>query len=76
MAGKEKQIEIPQTYTSCFVGMSKKELREWCKSYYSNSFIGKKVKNRDLEIEISFKRLGTKRHLMERRFILRKRQQL
>ena len=61
MAGKKKQIEIPQTYTSCFVGMSKKELREWCKSYYSNSFIGKKVKNRDLEIEISFKRLGNKK---------------
>jgi len=61
MAGKKKQIEVPQTYTSCFVGMSKKELREWSKSYYSNSFIGKKVKNRDLEIEISFKRLGNKK---------------
>ena len=61
MAGKKKQIEIPQTCTSCFVGMSKKELREWSKSYYSNVFIGKKVKNLDLGIEISFKRLGSKK---------------
>ena len=61
MAGKKKQIEIPQTCTSWFVGMSKKELREWSKSYYSSTFIGKKVKNLDLGIEISFKRLGSKK---------------
>lgn len=61
MAGKKKQVFIPQTTTFGFVGMSKKELREWCKSYYLNRFIGQKVKNKDLGIEISFKRLGNKK---------------
>ena len=61
MSGKKKQIVIPQTFTIEFVGMKKKELRDWCKNYYSSHFIGKKVKNLDLGIEISFKRLGNKK---------------
>lgn len=61
MAGKKKQILIPQTYTTSFAGMTKKELRGWCKSYYSQHFIGNQVKNLDLGIEISFKRLGNKK---------------
>ena len=61
MAGKKKQIVLPQTNTNEFAEMSKKELRDWCKSYYSQHFIGSKVKNLDLGIEISFKRLGNKK---------------
>ena len=33
MAGKKKQIIIPQTSTKSFAGMTKKELRGWCKRY-------------------------------------------
>lgn len=33
MAGKKKQIVMPQTNTKGFAEMSKKELRDWCKSY-------------------------------------------
>lgn len=61
MAGKKKQIVMPQTSTKGFAEMSKKELRDWCKSYYSQHFIGQKVKNLNLGIEISFKRLGNKK---------------
>lgn len=61
MAGKNKQIKVPQTTTFGFVGMSKKELKEWCKTYYLKNFIGRIVKNQDLGIDISFKRLGNKK---------------
>lgn len=61
MAGKKRQIVIQQTNTNGFAEMSKKELRDWCKSYYSQHFIGSKVKNLDLGIDISFKRLGNKK---------------
>ena len=33
MAGKKKQSLIPQTHTTSFAGMTKKEMREWCKRY-------------------------------------------
>lgn len=61
MAGKKRQIVIPQTSTLYFIGMNKKALRDWCKTYYGCHFIGKKVVNLDLGIEISFKRLGKKK---------------
>jgi len=61
MAGKKKQLVIPKTSTSCFVGMTKKEIREWCRAYYSLEYIGEKVTNLDMGIEISFKRLGNKK---------------
>ena len=61
MAGKKRQYYIPQTTIHGFLGMSKKELREWCKSYYLNRYIGKRVNNKDLGIDITFKRLGNKK---------------
>ena len=61
MSGKRKQIVIPQTNTTRFAEMTKKELRDWCKYYYSQNFIGKNVRNLDLGIDISFKRLGNKK---------------
>lgn len=61
MDGKKKQLVIPKTSTSCFVGMTKKEIREWCRAYYSHEYIGEKVTNLDMGIEISFKRLGNKK---------------
>ena len=53
MSGKRKQIVIPQTNTTRFAEMTKKELRDWCKYYYSQNFIGKNVRNLDLGIDIS-----------------------
>lgn len=61
MAGKKHQIVIPETSTLSFTGMSKKELGEWCRAYYKSHFIGEKVVNLDMGIEISFKRLGNKK---------------
>ena len=61
MAGKNKQSVIPQINTGVFAGMNKKELRDWCKQYYSQKYIGNTVKNLDLGIIISFKRAGNRK---------------
>ena len=76
MAGKKKQILIPQTSTTSLAGMSKKELREWCKKYYSQHFIGNKVKNHDLVLASLSRELETRKHRMERQFTLKKPQRL
>ena len=55
MSRKTHQTVIPKTSTLSFTGMNKRELREWCKTYYKSHYKLVNVSSTDFTLQIKLR---------------------